>query len=416
MKRTLLFLIPTCGLCVLSACGGGVSNGGSGGPPPPTTYTFSVLYNFNGPQDGALPRSNLILDSAGNLYGTTRNGGPSDDGTVFKLDTNGLETVLHSFAAGEGAAPFGGLVRDASGNFYGTTFDGGDFGYGTVYRLNSYGSHTLLHSFRGDSLDGGQPLAGLVMDPAGNLYGTTSWGGTEGGGVLFKVDATGAESVLHNFTGEDAAGFKPWSSLILDSSGNFYGTNLYGGGAICECGTVFEMDPAGNATKLYAFTGNPVKGDASGPDAALPISGLVRDAPGNFYGATNQGGTAGLGTVYRIEPDGTELVLHSFTGGADDGEYPQQGSLLLDSKGDLYGTTGSGGSAGYGTVFMLDPAGKLTLLHSFNQTDGWYPTEGLVRDAAGNFYGTTEFGGSGHCTGDQGNAAGCGTVFKLTRN
>jgi uncharacterized repeat protein (TIGR03803 family) len=355
----------------------------------------------------------LILDESGNLYGTTRNGGIADSGTVFKLSPDGSETVLHNFTGADGQYPFGGLVRDASGNFYGTTFIGGDSGNGTVYKLDSNGTQMVLHNFESLPVDGSQPLAGLVMDNAGNLYGTANFGGTGGGGIVFKVDPSGAETVVHNF-GEDATGFSPWSRLLLDSAGNLYGTNLYGGGAICECGTVFKVDPAGNGTKLYAFTGNPVAGDASGPDAALPEAGLVRDPAGNLYGTTNQGGTAGLGAVFRIAPDGTELVLHSFAGGASDGAYPQQGSLLLDAEGSLYGTTGSGGN-GYGTVFRLDPSGKLTLLHSFTNVDGNFPVAALGQDAAGNLYGTTEFGGIGDCRDSLGNVGGCGTVFKLSR-
>jgi len=404
MKKTLLFLIAIGILSCLNACGGGTSSSSGGVPSGPATYTFSVLYTFTGVPDGSAPRSDLILDQSGNLYGTTRNGGVSDFGTVFKLDTSGHEAVLHSFATGEGAAPFGGLVRDSAGNLYGTTFGGGDAGYGTVYKLDSTGKLTVLHSFETGPLDGGQPLAGLVMDAAGNLYGTASFGGADGGGVVFKVDGAGEETVMHDFA-EDPAGFFPSSSLILDAAGNLYGTNVYGGGALCECGAVFKVDPSGNDTKLYAFVGKASSDGPYGPDADTPLAGVVRDKAGTLYGTTVYGGSADMGTVYRVESDGTELAFHSFTG--DDGEWPE-GSLVLDAAGYLYGTTAVGGTAGGGgTVFVLDPAGKLTVLHSFNGQDGWNPLYAVVRDKAGNIYGTTTFGGSGNC--------GCGTVFKLTR-
>jgi uncharacterized repeat protein (TIGR03803 family) len=244
--------------------------------PPAQAQTYTVLHRFTG-ADGARPAATLIADPAGSLFGTTYAGGVSGYGTVFKLDKTGL-TVLHSFTGGaDGGTLLGSLVRDSAGNLYGTTESGGAGGLGTVFKLDATGTETVLHSFAGGS-DGANPHAGLIRDAAGNLYGTTKFGGPSGDGVVFKVDKSG-ERVLHSFTGTDGA--KPAAALIQDSAGNLYGTTSFGGAA--GAGTVFKLDTTGTETVLYSFSG--------GADGSNPF-GLIQDSSGNLYGTTIRGGIA----------------------------------------------------------------------------------------------------------------------------
>jgi uncharacterized repeat protein (TIGR03803 family) len=354
--------------------------------------TFTVLYAFTGGADGASPWAGLIRDGAGNLYGTTPYGGASGYGTVFMLNKSGKETVLYSFAYSDGAWPYAGLIRDAAGNLYGVATGGGGSGYGTAFKVAKTGKETTLYTFSG--ADGATPFAGLVQDAAGNLYGTTSTGGASSVGTAFKLAKTGKETVLHSFTGTGGDGSYPEAGLVRDANGNLYGTTVSGGASVY--GTVFELNKTGKETVLYSFSG--------GTDGGYPLYGyLVRDAAGNLYGTTELCGAWGVGTVFKLDKTGKETVLYSFTEGADGG-YPLAG-LVRDAKGNLYGTTESGGASDYGTVFKVDSTGKETVLHSFNgSTDGGSPYAGLLRDAKGNFYGTTSTGG----------ASGYGTVFKLT--
>jgi uncharacterized repeat protein (TIGR03803 family) len=205
---------------------------------------------------------------------------------------------------------------------------------------------TLLHSFSGGT-DGATPRAGLVRDAAGNLYGTTFYGGASNKGTVFKLDTTGTETVLHEFIGGPTDGANPYAGLIRDAAGNVYGTTYYGGPNCLPgsaCGTLFMLDTTGAETVLHAFTGF--------PDAANPYGGVVRDQAGNLYGTTVNGGSASYGTVFKLDTTGTETVRHSFTGGAADGRYPYAG-LVRDAAGNLYGTTSFGGAFGKGTIFKL---------------------------------------------------------------
>jgi uncharacterized repeat protein (TIGR03803 family) len=299
----------------------------------------------------------LAGGSEGDLYGTTNGGGVAGKGVVFKLDTTGTETVLHSFTDGaDGGAPWAGVIRDSAGDLYGTTTGGGPSDYGVVFKLNTTGTETVLHSFTGGA-DGGSPLAGLIRDSAGNLYGTAQAGGASVLGVVFKLDTTGTETVLHSFTG-GADGATPFARLIRDSAGNLYGTTQYGGGGSSGnncyyggCGAVFKLDTTGTETVLYGFTG--------GADGENPYPGLIRDSAGNLYGTTLSGGASGLGVVFKLDTTGVEMVLYSFEGRAD-GESPFAG-LIQDSAGNLYGTTYGGGAfsstcrGGCGVVFKLEP-------------------------------------------------------------
>jgi uncharacterized repeat protein (TIGR03803 family) len=380
------------------------------------TYKEAVIYSFRGTPDGASPWAGLIRDNAGNLYGTTHDGGDLGQGTVFKVTANGKEIVLYSFRGYPDAArPEAALVQDAAGDLFGTTtYYGGAFLWGAVFKVTKTRKETVLYSFTGGT-DGGYPTGGLVRDPAGNLYGTTIDGGKGSGcyygcGTAFKLDATGKETVLYSFTvGTDGA--SPAAGLVRDSVGDVYGTTYYGGNATCNksgnsgCGTVFKVTKSGKETALYTFTG--------GTDGAYPYAGLLRDAKGNLYGTTSEGGDLncappyGCGTVFKLTQAGKLTVLHRFTGGVD-GAGPN-GSLIRDVAGNLYGASGGGS----GRVFKLTKAGKLTVLYSFTGgVDGAGPNGGLIRDAAGNLYGTTIGGGDLNC--NLNGIPGCGVVFKLS--
>ena len=274
------------------------------GIPGAQAQTYTVLYRFKGsPTDGAHPEyGHLIADSAGNLYGTTEGGGASNAGVVFKVDLKTVETVLYSFTGGaDGANPYSGLIRDSAGNFYGTTKSGGASNAGVVFKLDTAGTETVLHSFTGGA-DGANPYAGLIRDSAGNLYGTTEAGGVSNFGVVFKLDKTG-ETVLHSFTG-GADGANPYAGLLQDSAGNLYGTTLEGG--TNDIGVVFKVDTTGTETVLYSFTIR---------NGKYPYAGLIADPAGNLYGTTANGGLSGLGVVFKLDTTGTETVLYNLTGG-----------------------------------------------------------------------------------------------------
>ena len=293
--------------------------------------TFTLLYTFTGGMDGSTPV-----------------GGASGYGTVFKLDTTGKETVLHSFsgAGGDGAFPLGGVVRDEQGNLYGTTEVGGTSNCGTVFKLDTTGKETVLYSFAGMGGDGRSPWAGVVRDGQGNLYGTTVGGGVSDLGTVFKVDTTGKETVLHSFTGTVVDGAQPMTGLVLDTKGNLYGTTNSGGRGIeGGNGVVFKVSKAGLETVLYRFPATGAKG--------TPPRGVVRDMQGNLYGTTVFHGAFGWGTVFKRAPTGNLTVLYNFTGGNADGGDPYAG-VVQDSQGNLYGTT-SAGAIGYGTVFKITP-------------------------------------------------------------
>jgi uncharacterized repeat protein (TIGR03803 family) len=337
--------------------------------------------------------------------------------------------ALHTFRGGSGGkSPTEGLIRDAVGNLYGTTTSGGDLacpdgfggGCGTAFKVDTSGVLTTLHDFAGGAKDGATPQEGLIGDASGNLYGTTYGGGTHRFGTVFKLDATGNESVLHHFAG-GAGGMFPNGRLLRDAVGNLYGTTASGGDLACPdsfdgngCGTVFKLNPNAAFTTLRAFAGGTTGG-------AFPNAGLILDADGNLYGSTTAGGNRpcpinvngwGCGTVFKLDAKGTESVLHHFTGEEPEGTAPQ-GTLIADGAGNLYGTTAFGGylgcgalssTEGCGTVFKLNAGGTLTTLFVFgHRTDLKDPLPGLIRDSVGNLYGTTVRGG----------AHGFGAMFRL---
>ncbi len=321
-------------------------------------WTQSVLYSFTGGADGANPfYADVIFDKAGNLYGTTVEGGAQNLGVVFELTPTAsgwTETVLHSFAGGlDGNNPYAGLVFDPFGNLYGTTYAGGPYGIGTVFQLRpaSGGQWTekVIHAF--DTKTGSSPVGGLALDRSGDLFGTTQGGGANGAGVVFELKYSGSDTwtagVLHNFTG-GADGGNPYAErLILDKAGNLYGTTE--GGGLNNSGVVFELSPNGSGWKgrvLYTFNGAVEQN---------PFSGLVMDGGGNLYGTcANGNGVTTVGSVFKLAPGAggkyTESDLYLFTRG--DGEFPEA-ALLIDKSGKLYGTTSSGGVDNMGVVFEL---------------------------------------------------------------
>lgn len=388
--------------------------------------TYKVLHTFRGP-DGANPSAPVILDAAGNIYGTTQAGGAGKCwsegcGTAFVLNRTGTEIGLHSFTGADGWQPFAGLLLDSKGNLFGTTVlggsesnaCGGEGGCGVAFRLGRNGKE-VQYKFQG-APNGDSPTAPLVEDRSGNLYGTTASGGQYGVGTVFKVDGTtGKESVLYSFTGGSDGCF-PHSGVILDLAGNLYGATNEGGDGFCNdgAGVIFEVDSTGNETVLHTFLG---------PDGANPISVLLFDSAGNLYGTTQNGGASdqcgfsGCGTAFELSPGlgGTwsQKVLYSFCSLSEcaDGESPLYGPLVRDTSGNLFGTTIFGGKSGYGVVFELNPSGVETVLYSFSgASDGGGPQAGLATDVLGNLYGTAETGG-GSCYGQYT----CGVVFKITR-
>jgi uncharacterized repeat protein (TIGR03803 family) len=403
-----------------------------------------LLHSFNNNgKDGNGPWGGLVFDPAGNLYGTTFQGGTGGCkygdvavgcGTVFELSPKAAgswsEKVLHNFHGNDGWDPSGNLILDAAGNLYGTTRQGGTglcrylidqglSGCGTVYELSpsSGGKWTekVLYNFLDNSADGTEPSAGLVFDASGNLYGTTFQGGSYGYGTVFELKPSAgggwAETVLHNFNQDGTDGFEPVASLILDGSGNLYGTTEYGGPFVLAGGTVFELTPStgGSWTETIVHNFN------SNIDGYFPRASLIFDATGNLYGTTSFGGPGGVdaeGSAFELSPGAggtwTETLLHFFNENGVDGATPVA-DLIFDTAGNLYGTTQYGGVNSYGTVFKLTPgvggSWNERIVHDFVSTGagGLMPLAGLARDTAGNLYGTTNGGG----------AYDVGTVFEL---
>jgi uncharacterized repeat protein (TIGR03803 family) len=389
---------PDCGL-IMDASGNlyGTTSHGARGYGAVYEFTrasgrLTTLVSFDG-TDGQDPHGALVMDASGNLYGTASGGGPAGFGTVFELAAgSGVITTLASFNGTNGQSPVGGLVMDSRGNLYGTTYQGGASGDGTVFELaHASGTITTLASFAGT--DGQNPEAALILDSGGNLYGTTAGGGANGFGTVFQLaQGSGTITTLASFNGANGDG--PLAALIMDGSGNLYGTTLDGGAS--ALGTVFELAHArGTITTVASF---------DGANGARPVGALILDSSGNLYGTTEQGGGHSQGTVFELAHGGSTVsTLASFNGA--NGYYPAA-AVVLDGSGNLYGTTAGGGPAEGGTVFELAHGSRtITTLALFGYTEGYAPSAGLIMDSSGNLYGTTGYGGT----------FGDGTIFELPR-
>jgi len=395
--------------------------------------TEKIVHSFSGVPDGNNPAATLAQDAAGNFYGTTVSGGTGTlctggCGTVFELSPlaggKWKEKVLYSFTGGsDGKNPYGGVILDSKGDLYGTTVSGGSGGScsgdgcGVVFLLSKSGNHwveTVMYNFTGGK-DGFGPGGALVFDSVGNLYGTTPDGGNlhkcSGGGcgVVYQISPIRGggwkQTVLHTFTGGTDGAVGSLGPLLIDKTGNIFGIAELGGDSSCQCGTVYKLALVSGQWKfkmLHAFTGL--------PDAGFPYGGVIEDGKGNLYGSTYFGGASGQGSVFKLTKSAgkyTESVLYSFTGGSDGGSPTT--TLMFDAKGNLYGTTSAGGdSNGDGIVFKLTPKsggkwGESTVHRFGNGHDGRNPYYGLVSDKAGHLFGTTAIGGSGN-----------GVVFQIT--
>jgi uncharacterized repeat protein (TIGR03803 family) len=369
----------------------------------------SFLYSFVGTGNGEKPAAPLTADSTGNLYGTTIYGGTGNRGTVFKLTKSGagyVESVLYSFQSTGGTEPSSSILIDNSGALFGTTpYTGNQGCCGTIFQLipngKTYTQNTIA-TFGG--YEGENPAAGLIADRAGSMYGTAEFGGTTGNGTIFKVTPSGSGytfTPLYSFQG-GSDGSAPLASLVMDKRGSLYGTTFAGGSA--NNGVVFEFDQDGTERVLHSFEG---KGDGANPTAALII-----DKAGVLYGTAEAGGNGG-GTIFSLVPNNERYnfnVLYQF-GGAD-GANPY-GSVYAGGHGILYGTTFNGGSGicgssglGCGVVFQLRPSGSTygeRVIYDFSGGNGSNPGAGLIAPKSRDLLGTTESGGT----------LGTGTVFEL---
>jgi uncharacterized repeat protein (TIGR03803 family) len=374
--------------------------------------TFTSLFSFDG-TDGAGPGSGLVQGTDGGLYGTITGGLLNGHGTIFEITGAGMLTTLYRFCTQspclDGSRPEAALVLDTDGNIYGTTAFGGTHGDGTLFKITADGTLTTLYNFcslinaQGYCVDGTRPDVALVRGTDGNLYGVTYQGGANRGGTIFKFTTAGSLTTLYSFCSRSScADGKYPSGLLQASNGSFYGTTTRGGaGANGDGnGTVFQMTPDGTLTTLHIFNGT---------DGLEPSGALVQDAAGNFYGTTLFGGLSPTngGTAFKITANGAFTSVHSFCTqpSCPDGLIPN--GLIQGTDGNFFGTTEEGGGNRDGTVFKMSAAGKVTALYDFctqaGCVDGSFPAAALMQSTNGTFYGTTSAGG----------ASGDGTIFSL---
>lgn len=375
-----------------------------------SAQTETVLYSFgSSPADGTLPTAGLIQGRDGNFYGTTEYGGTNNDGTIFRIGPAGDYVRLYSFTGppNDGANPYAGLTQASDGNLYGTTEFGGSStncpsGCGTVFQIDWAGTVTTLYSFTGGT-NGANPMAAPVQGNDGFFYGTTLNGGSNmncsGCGTVYKVNSAGSCTTLYSLTrGASPAMFTTQAGLAQGTDGCFYGTIEYGGSQ--SYGSVFKISSDGTFTTLSSFT------DTGFANGWYPICALAEGVDGNFYGTTFVQGH-GSGTIFQINPAGTLTLLHAFTDTVD-GWNPYAG-VVQGSDGYFYGATALGGTNGYGNIFRIGPTGAYSVVYQFrgidvSGIDGSRPEGSLIQGSDGNLYGTTLRGGTNNV----------GTIFKLT--
>ncbi len=348
-------------------------------------------------------RGNPLLASDGNIYFLSGAGGKAY-GSIAKLAPDGTLSVVYAFGdSDEGYNAYAGLTEGSDGNFYGTTYFGGTENGGSLFKVTPTGTFTLLHSLGENKRDAFFPYGGLVQGPDGNLYGTTLRGGVNDKGTVFRISTSGSDfSIIASFAGSD--GENPEGTLIVGADGNLYGTTLQGGAD--NRGTIFRVTTAGDVSTLYSFPSlgafNAL-GLSTNETGANPRAGLFLAADGNYYGTAYQGGANGYGTVFRMTPGGAVSVVHAFTGAPFGSGFPLS-SVTQDADGNLYGTTESGGYLNQGTAWRIAPDGTYSLLHSFSGSliDGSKPYGTLV-PMGGALYGAT--------LADQ--VSGAGVIFKL---
>jgi uncharacterized repeat protein (TIGR03803 family) len=372
-----------------------------------TNTLFSTVASFTSNSTGAFSQNSLVQGPDGYLYGTTLLGGADDDGTVFKINTNGAFAWVFSFNDANGANPSAGLAVSPDGSLYGTTAAGGTFGNGAVFRISTNETFQPIYSFTGNA-DGADPESSLVLGTDGDFYGTAAAGGTNdvadgGDGTIFKIGTNG--TVIWSYSFSPLNGLFPLSGLMLATNGNFYGTTSEGGTNNTVNGgdgAIFVISPSGAFTNIYSFTG--------GSDGSSPYAGLTQGNDGNFYGTAYAGGTNSQGTLFKITPLGVLNTLVTFNG--TNGGAPEA-SLFLAADRNFYSTTSQGGigypATSYGTLFQMTSAGVLTTLVSFDGNyDGAFPHSTLVQGHDGGLYGTTSEGGTNDLA-----TGGDGTIFRL---
>ncbi len=376
--------------------------------------TFTVLYTFSGIPtvgDGGNP-AGLVQGTNGNFYVSTVNEGTNEWGALCQIKTTGAMTPLYSFKSNpDGANPYAGLVQGTNGLFYGTSQVGGSNGYGSIFDVSSNGAYNELYAFKGEkganltNADGATPSCALVLGTNGNFYGTARGGGTNGFGTVFQITHQGKMTVFYSFSNA-VDGDAPRASLLQFTNGNLYGTASFGGSN--GYGTVFQVTAAGKVTPIYSFT--------NGIDGATPEAALIKGTDGKLYGTCTAGGANGSGTLFKIATNGVLTSLYSFTAKAssspfynNDGASPL--TLVLGADGNFYGVAYTGGQNGAGTIFQFTQGGVLNPLYSFSylepiqgadNADGADPIT-LLQATDGNFYGTAYEGGSN----------GWGTFFRI---
>jgi len=384
--------------------------------PTAQAQTFTVLHYFTGGADGASPTAGVTVGPLGVLYGAASGGGTGNGGVVFKLgqvNSSWVFNPLYEFTGeSDGGIPLGGIVVGPNGALYGTTQIGGVNDNGTVFELRPsatfcrsilcYWTETVLHAFTGRPEDGANPLEErLAFDQAGDIYGTTSEGGMYGGGITFELTPSGGgytESIIHSF-GSGSDGYNPYSGVVLDTAGNTYGTTPDGGTE--GTGTVYQLMPSSGGWVENVLV------NFDGANGQQPYGNLIIDDSGNLYGTTSSGGQNGSGVVFKLAPSGggfTYSALYSFRSCGPQG-------VAMDAAGNFFGGCYGGGAHGDGWIFELTNCSQgcgVADVHDFRGSDGMYPSGGPVLDTNGNLYGTTESGGTGNCN------DGCGVVWEVT--